>query len=92
MVVSQAPRKTSFEPQSSSRAPDLTPGASDPLCSVLLKFSFERPKTDEGTSGKELVVDIGVPETEREIEIVPLEEPVPGPTPVESPVEDPAPA
>jgi len=54
--------------------------------------SSSRKKTDEGTSGKELVVDIGVPETEREIEIVPLEEPVPGPAPVEEPVEEPAPA
>lgn len=35
-------------------------------------------------------MDIGVPETEREIEITPLEEPVPGPAPVEEPVEEPA--
>jgi hypothetical protein len=37
-------------------------------------------------------MDIGVPETEREIEIAPLEEPVPvpGPAPVEDPVEEPA--
>jgi hypothetical protein len=37
-------------------------------------------------------MDIGVPETEREIEIAPLEEPVPGPgpAPVEEPVEEPA--
>jgi hypothetical protein len=34
-------------------------------------------------------MDIGVPETEREIEITPLEEPVPGPAPVEEPVEEP---
>jgi hypothetical protein len=54
--------------------------------------SSGRNKTDEGTSGKELVVDIGVPETEREIEIVPLEEPTPGPAPVEEPVEEPVPA
>jgi hypothetical protein len=60
----------------------------------LLKFSVRaaEKETDEGTSGKEHVVDIGVPETEREIEIVPLEEPVPGPAPVGDPVEDPAPA
>jgi hypothetical protein len=37
-------------------------------------------------------MDIGVPETEREIEITPLEEPLPRPTPVEEPVEDPVPA
>jgi hypothetical protein len=37
-------------------------------------------------------MDIGLPETEREIEITPLEEPVPGPTPVEQPVEEPVPA
>jgi hypothetical protein len=38
-------------------------------------------------------MDIGVPETEREIEIIPLEEPVPGPSPVvEPPVEEPVPA
>jgi hypothetical protein len=37
-------------------------------------------------------MDIGVPETEREIEITPLEEPVPAPAPVEAPTEEPAPA
>jgi hypothetical protein len=37
-------------------------------------------------------MDIGVPETEREIEISPLEEPVPGPSPVVEPVEEPVPA
>jgi hypothetical protein len=49
-----------------------------------------------GSSGrkkeKEPLMDIGVPETEREIEIVPLEEPVPGPAPVEEPIEEPVPA
>jgi len=66
--------------------------------------SSDRRKTDEHTSrkprservpasaGKESLVDIGVPETEREIEIAPLEEPVPGPAPVEKPVEEPVPA
>jgi hypothetical protein len=41
---------------------------------------------------RESPMDIGVPETEREIEIAPLEEPVPGPgpAPVEEPVEEPA--
>jgi hypothetical protein len=37
-------------------------------------------------------MEIGVPETEREIEIIPFEEPVPGPAPVVEPVEEPAPA
>jgi len=37
-------------------------------------------------------MDIGVPETEHEIKVVPLEEPVPGPAPVEQPVDDPVPA
>ena len=36
-------------------------------------------------------MEIGLPETEREIEIAPLEEPVPEPVPVEEPVEEPAP-
>jgi hypothetical protein len=35
-------------------------------------------------------MEIGAPETEREIEIAPLEEPVP--TPAEEPVEEPVPA
>jgi hypothetical protein len=34
-------------------------------------------------------MDIGVPETEHEIEITPLEEPVPSSAPVEEPVEEP---
>jgi hypothetical protein len=37
-------------------------------------------------------MDIGDPETEREIEVVPLEEPVPSPLPVERPAEEPVPA
>jgi hypothetical protein len=37
-------------------------------------------------------MDIGAPETEREIEIAPLEEPVPVPAPVEEPVAEPVPA
>jgi hypothetical protein len=37
-------------------------------------------------------MDIGAPETEREIEIAPLEEPVPVPAPVEEPVGEPVPA
>lgn len=35
-------------------------------------------------------MEIGLPETEREIEITPLEEPVPATAPVEQPVEEPA--
>jgi hypothetical protein len=37
-------------------------------------------------------MDIGAPETEREIEIAPLEEPVPVPAPAEQPAEEPVPA
>ena len=37
-------------------------------------------------------MDIGLPETEREIEIAPLEEPLPDPTPIAEPVEEPVPA
>jgi hypothetical protein len=37
-------------------------------------------------------MDIGAPETEHEIEISPLEEPVPTPAPAEQPVEEPVPA
>jgi hypothetical protein len=35
-------------------------------------------------------MDIGQPETEREINVIPLEEPVPTPAPVEEPVGEPA--
>jgi hypothetical protein len=34
-------------------------------------------------------MDIGEPETEREIEVLPLEEPVPTPAPLQEPVADP---
>jgi hypothetical protein len=39
-------------------------------------------------------MDIGAPDTEHEIEIAPLEEPVPSPAPApaEAPVEEPVPA
>jgi len=37
-------------------------------------------------------MEIGAPETEREIEVTPLEEPVPTPAPTEKPAEEPAPA
>jgi hypothetical protein len=35
-------------------------------------------------------MDIGEPETEREIEVLPLEEPVPSPAPLPEPVKEPA--
>lgn len=37
-------------------------------------------------------MDIGLPETEREIQIAPVEEPLPDPAPIEQPVEEPVPA
>jgi hypothetical protein len=37
-------------------------------------------------------MDIGVPETEQEIEVTPAEEPVPAPAPAEEPVQEPVPA
>jgi hypothetical protein len=37
-------------------------------------------------------MDIGTPDTEREIEVTPLEEPVPAPAPVEDPALEPVPA
>lgn len=37
-------------------------------------------------------MEIGAPETEREIEIAPLEEPVPVPAPSEEPAQEPVPA
>jgi hypothetical protein len=37
-------------------------------------------------------MDIGAPDTEHEIEIAPLEEPVPSPAPVEEPAPEPLPA
>jgi hypothetical protein len=41
-----------------------------------------------------LAMEIGEPETERELEVTPLEEPVPlpAPAPAETPVEEPVPA
>ena len=44
------------------------------------------------SAGMESLMDIGVPETEREIEVIPLEEPVPAPAPVDEPVREPVPA
>jgi hypothetical protein len=37
-------------------------------------------------------MDIGAPETEKEIEIAPIEEPVPTPAPVEQPAQEPVPS
>jgi hypothetical protein len=37
-------------------------------------------------------MEIGAPETEREVEVAPLEEPIPAPAPIEQPVEEPTPA
>jgi hypothetical protein len=37
-------------------------------------------------------MEIGSPDTEREVEVLPLEEPVPSPAPAEQPAEDPVPA
>jgi hypothetical protein len=37
-------------------------------------------------------MDIGTPDTEHEIEISPLEEPVPVPAPIEEPAKEPVPA
>jgi hypothetical protein len=36
-------------------------------------------------------MDIGLPETEQELEITPLEEPVPAPSPDKEPAEEPVP-
>jgi hypothetical protein len=41
-------------------------------------------------SNQEDAMDIGLPETEQEIDVTPAEEPVPAPAPVEQPVEAPA--
>jgi hypothetical protein len=41
---------------------------------------------------REAPMDIGAPETEHEIEIAPLEEPVPVPAPAEEPAGEPIPA
>jgi hypothetical protein len=62
---------------------------SEPLCS----FCLELPIT-EGVRHvcEEAAMDIGAPDTEHEIEISPLEEPVPAPAPVEEPAREPVPA
>jgi hypothetical protein len=41
---------------------------------------------------RENAMDIGLPETEEEIEVLPADEPVPAAAPVEEPVEEPVPA
>jgi hypothetical protein len=44
------------------------------------------------SAGEDSLMDIGVPETEREVEVIPVEEPVPAPAPVDEPVKEPVPA
>jgi hypothetical protein len=55
---------------------------------------FRRVETpvDVLVAFREAAMDIGAPETEREIEIAPLEEPVPVPAPAETPAEEPVPS
>jgi hypothetical protein len=43
----------------------------------------------EVTKNREDAMDIGLPETEHEIEVTPSEEPVPVPAPAEEPVDEP---
>jgi hypothetical protein len=64
-------------------------------CSFCLKFPItgvSKNRLDVDVQVREEAMDIGTPETEREIEISPVEEPVPLPAPVEEPVEEPVPA
>jgi hypothetical protein len=58
----------------------------------LPRISDERQAFGVGDELQEAVMDIGAPDTEHEIEIAPLEEPVPSPAPVEEPVQEPVPA
>jgi hypothetical protein len=52
-----------------------------------MKETFRRlGRTQEAT------MDIGAPDTEHEIEIAPLDEPVPAPAPAEEPAQEPVPA
>jgi hypothetical protein len=46
----------------------------------------------EVPKNREDAMDIGLPETEHEIEVTPTEEPIPAPAPAEEPVEEPVPA
>jgi hypothetical protein len=61
---------------------------SEPLCS----FWLELPITVVRHVCEEAAMDIGAPDTEHEIEIAPLEEPIPAPAPVEEPVRETVPA
>jgi hypothetical protein len=58
----------------------------------LTQVSDERCIENVFAGFREAAMDIGAPDTEREIEITPLEEPVPMPAPAEAPVEEPVPA
>ena len=67
------------------RAPHLArPGPSGTLTTLWL-----RARTAPADRGP---VDIGTPDTEREVEVLPIEEPVPSPAPAEQPAEEPVPA
>jgi hypothetical protein len=58
----------------------------------LPQFSDDRRIETVFAALREAPMDIGAPDTEREIEITPIEEPVPMPAPAEEPVEEPIPA
>jgi hypothetical protein len=58
----------------------------------LPRISNERERFFVCGKPQEVLMDIGAPDTEHEIEIAPLEEPVPSPAPVEEPAQEPAPA
>jgi hypothetical protein len=58
----------------------------------LPRISDERERFFVCGKPQEVLMDIGAPDTEHEIEIAPLEEPVPSPAPVEEPAQEPAPA
>jgi hypothetical protein len=82
-----------WKPEIRNASPSLTSNLNDQiassepsesLCSFCLEFPMKSPQ--------EAPMDIGAPETEHEIEIAPLEEPVPSPAPVEEPAQEPVPA
>jgi hypothetical protein len=58
----------------------------------LARISDERERYDVFDEPQEATMDIGAPDTEREIEIAPLDEPVPAPAPAEEPAQEPVPA
>jgi hypothetical protein len=49
-------------------------------------------RLDVFVEAQEAAMDIGAPDTEHEIEIAPLEEPVPTPAPADEPIREPVPA